>query len=215
MEIPKNWTFKSEEVATGFDKHVRETLPWYELATEAVAHVARHYINENGVIYDIGASTGNIGKALKTTIEARNAKLIAIEPSMEMADLYKGGGELVIANGENVDYESFDVAICFLSIMFIETNKRDAFMKKLRDNRKKGGAIIIFDKMEAIHGYFSTVMYRLTLAGKIAQGITPEQVMEKELSLSGVQRPINEKLLGNDAINWFRFGDFAGWIICD
>lgn len=215
MEIPKNWTFKSEEVATGFDKHVRETLPWYDLATEAVAHVARHYINENGVVYDIGASTGNIGNALAPTLKARNAKLFAIEPSMAMADLYAGGGDLIIANGEDVKYTQFDVAICFLSIMFIEPNKRDAFMKKLRDSKKKGGAIIIVDKMEAIHGYFSTVMYRLTLAGKIAQGITPEQVMEKELSLSGVQRPITESLLGDDAINWFRFGDFAGWIICD
>lgn len=215
MEIPKNWTFKSEEVASGFDKHVRETLPWYDLATDAVAHVARHYINEGGKVYDIGASTGNIGKALKQTLESRKAKLIAIEPSIPMAGLYEGGGQLLINNAEDIEYEDYDVAICFLSIMFMEPNKRDDFMTKLRKSRKKGGAIIIFDKMEPIHGYFSTVMYRLTLANKIAQGIKPEQVMEKELSLSGVQRPINEQLLGDDAINWFRFGDFAGWIICD
>lgn len=215
MEIPQNWTFKSEEVASGFDNHVRETLPWYDLATEAVAHVARHYINESGIVYDIGASTGNIGKALKTTLDSRKAKLIAIEPSIPMAGLYEGGGQLVINNAEDIEYEQYDVAICFLSIMFMEPDKRDDFMVKLRKSRKKGGAIIIFDKMEPKYGYFSTVMYRLTLANKMAQGIKAEQVMEKELSLGGVQRPINEALLGDDAINWFRFGDFAGWIICD
>ena len=30
MEIPKNWSFASQEVAKNFDNHVREQLPWYD-----------------------------------------------------------------------------------------------------------------------------------------------------------------------------------------
>ena len=29
----------------------------------------------------------------------------------------------------------------------------------------------------------------------------------------GIQRPINESELGEEAIEVFRFGDFAGWVI--
>jgi hypothetical protein len=35
---PKEWTFYSDAVADKFDRHVREILPWQDLATQAVAH---------------------------------------------------------------------------------------------------------------------------------------------------------------------------------
>ena len=66
MQIPKNWTFENTSVAQNFDKHVREQLPFYDLATNAISHIARHYIQENKLVYDIGASTGNIGNSDKT-----------------------------------------------------------------------------------------------------------------------------------------------------
>ena len=37
--------------------------------------------------------------------------------------------------------------------------------------------------------------------------------MEEELSLSGVPRPLYRGELGPDAVEVFRFGDFAGWLI--
>ncbi len=42
--IPKEWTFHSDTVADKFDRHVREQLSWYDLATQAVAHalIAQH-----------------------------------------------------------------------------------------------------------------------------------------------------------------------------
>ena len=62
-------------------------------------------------------------------------------------------------------------------------------------------------------GFLCWVLYGLTLAGKRAAGVTPDEIVEKELSLSGVQRPITEAQLAGEFYNWFRFGDFAGWLI--
>ena len=86
-------------------------------------------------------------------------------------------------------------------------------MLRLREKCKPGGAIIVFDKLEPIGGYASTVFYRLTLAGKKASGTNSDEIIEKELSLSGVQRPITEDQLAGDFINWFKFGDFSGYLI--
>ena len=55
LEIPKDWTFRSGEIANHFDQHVREQLPWYDVATNAVAQFSRYYIPQGGVVYDIGA----------------------------------------------------------------------------------------------------------------------------------------------------------------
>ena len=213
MEIPSNWTFETPGVAASFDRHVREQLPWYDLATNAVTHIARHYIPEGGLVYDLGAATGNIGRAIAPVLSDRNARLIGIEPSAEMVKRYEAPGEIVCAKAEDVDYEGFDLAVVFLTLMFIEPRKRIQLMNHLRLACRPGGAIVVFDKLEPVGGYLSTVFYRLTLAGKRAAGVTPDEIVEKELSLSGVQRPILESQLGGSAYLWFKFGDFAGWVI--
>jgi tRNA (cmo5U34)-methyltransferase len=213
MEIPSNWTFETAGVAAGFDRHVREQLPWYDLATNAITHIARHYIPEGGLVYDLGAATGNIGRAIAPVLEDRGARLIGIEPSAEMVKRYQAPGEIVCAKAEDHDYEGFDLAVVFLTLMFVEPRKRRGLMNKLRHACRPGGAIVVFDKLEPAGGYLSTVFYRLTLAGKRAAGVEASEIIEKELSLSGVQRPIVETQLSGESYQWFRFGDFAGWLI--
>ena len=215
IDIPGEWTFENKNVANGFDRHVREQLPWYDLVTGAVAHIARHYIPQNGVVYDVGALTGNIGNVLEPTLSQRKARLIPIEPSAEMCEKYDGPGEddMVQADACDVVFQPFDVAVCYLVLMFMPVDKRPAFIEKLRSNLRPGGAIVIVDKTEALSGYEATVFWRLALAGKMAADVPPEQIVSKELSLGGVQRPIDPAILGQDAKEWFRFGEFAGWII--
>ena len=213
MDIPSNWTFETPGVAAGFDRHVREQLPWYDLATNAITHIARHYIPDGGLVYDLGAATGNIGRAIAPVLEDRGARLIGVEPSAEMVKRYEAPGEIVCAKAEDVDYDGFDLAVVFLTLMFIEPRKRILLMNRLRHACRPGGAIVVFDKLEPAGGYLSTVFYRLTLAGKRAAGVSADEIIEKELSLSGVQRPILESQLGGPAYLWFKFGDFAGWVI--
>lgn len=213
MEIPREWSFENTAVASGFDRHVREQLPWYDLVTGALAHIARHYIPKNGLVYDIGASTGNIGLAIEETIKERKAQLIGIESSAEMCTLYKASGELVQIDALDYRFQPYDLAICYLVLMFLPIGKRQEFIDYLKSLIKPGGALLIVDKCEAATGYEATVFWRLTLAGKIAAGVEAKSVIAKELSLSGVQRPLDPAMLGDDAIEWFRFGDFAGWII--
>ncbi|MFZ4414924.1 MAG: methyltransferase domain-containing protein [Bacteroidales bacterium] len=216
MEIPKNWTFKNTSVAKGFDSHVREQLPWYDLATNMVSHIARHYLPENGVMYDIGASTGNIGNSLKNTLSDRKIKFIAIEQSEEMAQIYNGPDNLIIADALSFEFEKFDVAVIFLVAMFMPTSKRRLFLERLKEKINSGGIIIIFDKINYFDGYLSTVMHRLTMSEKIASGASSEDVFNKEMSLSGIQRPLPKyfiKSISPTAVEVFRFGEFCGWII--
>lgn len=212
MEIPRNWTFKTSDVADNFDRHVREQLPWYDLTTGVVSHVARHYIPQDGLVYDIGASTGNIGNAIANTLIDRKAKFIAIDNSEAMSAIYNGPGELVITDAADYNYEAFDLAVLYLCMMFIPPSKRCAFIQKLTKLIKPGGAIIVFDKFEPQGGYISSVLWRLALAGKAAAGVSSQEILEKELSLAGVQRPLSVNELP-PSVEIFRFGDFAGYII--
>lgn len=212
MEIPRDWTFKNVAVADAFDAHVREQLPWYDLTTGIVAHIARHYIPENGRVYDIGASTGNIGRALATTIESRHAEFVPIEASKEMCDIYVGPGDVVHADATKYEFKQFDLAICFLVLMFLTPYQRMELVNRLRLLCNLGGAILIFDKCQPVGGYPSTIMARMTLAGKVAAGAKAEDVIAKELSLAGAQRPLAKSELPANTIEIFRYGDFAGYL---
>lgn len=213
FQIPTDWTFRSSHVAESFEQHVREQLPWYELASGAVAHVARHYIPEGGLIYDVGASTGNIGRLLADTLASRNAQLIAIEASAEMADLYAGPGILETSDAVTYDYQQHDVAVLFLVVMFLPPATRRTYLHRLYERMNAGGAMVVVDKCDDTCGYIATILRRLTLAGKVATGTTADDIIAKELSLVGVQRPIDLADLPGDPQVFFRFGEFTGWII--
>lgn len=213
MKIPKDWTFKSADVAKEFDRHVREQLPWYDLATGVITHVARHYIPHGGTVYDIGASTGNIGKSLADIIKTRSVNFIPIDSSETMKGYYSGPGDLIIADACNFHFEPFDFAVCFLVLMFLPVSRRRSFLRHLRSLAKEGGAIVVFDKCVGGCGYASSVISKLALAGKLAAGIDSKLILAKEMSLAGVQRPIEVSELGVGAQEIFRFGDFGGWIL--
>lgn len=213
MKIPDEgaWTFENAEIAKAFDDHVREQLPWYDLATGVVAHLIRHYLPEWGVLLDIGASTGNVSLSVSRTIKDRGATVIPIEPSREMANVYRGHGKVIVERAEEHSYQPFDVAVLFLTMMFVPVRHRSRLIAELRKQCRPGGCIIIFDKTAERSGYLSTVINRLTIAGKVANQTPSDEIIKKELSLSGCQRPYTCEVDG--AIEVFRFGDFAGWII--
>jgi len=197
----------------GFDDHVREQLPWYDMATQIISHVARHYIPERGIVYDIGASTGNVGNAIKDTLESRNAIFTAIDNSPDMVKIYQGPKECLLADALEYDFDEFDFSVVFLVIMFLPVAKRREWMQAMTKRIKKGGAMLVFDKCEQANGYAGTVISRLAMVEKLRNGVPADQVLEKELSLAGVQRPIASDEIPKNAIEIFRFGDFAGWII--
>mgnify|MGYP003626730214 CR=1 FL=1 len=219
MKIPSEWTFKSSEVANGFDRHVREQLPWYDLMSGAVAHIARHYIPEGGLIYDLGSSTGNTFDLISDQLKTRSAKYIGVDNSSQMVSSaqikYQNDDEAEFVCGDmgRMEVESFDVAICFLSLMFLSVRERTLLIEKLLREVRIGGAIIIVDKIGAPSGYVGTIMRRLTLAGKVASGVSADEIMQKELSLIGVQRPMSKHELPTCALKVFQFGEFSGYVI--
>lgn len=216
LEIPKvgMWSFHSVEVARKFDAHVREQLPWYDHLLDCISLIGAHYIPENGQVYDIGASTGNVGLALRKHVVTRNAKLVSIEKSLEMSRNHKGlPGEWVTEDALKYDFARFDFAVLNLVLMFLPVGERVEFVRKLRGLLKPGGAMVIVDKVLAPPGYLGTVLRRMAISWKLAAGASPEDVVAKELSLGGVQRPISPAIIPAGAFEFFRFGEFAGWVV--
>lgn len=213
LEVPREWTFRSKDVAKRFDAHVREQLPWYELATGIVAHVARSYVPEGGFVIDVGCSTGNVGRALAPMLKARKARMLGIDAAPEMLDVYEGPDAFAIMDARECDFagKQPDLIVCFLALQFVPVKDRNVLITKMQKALQPGGALIVFDKMVPRPGYVGTVAYRLTLAAKHEAGASPAEIVAKELSIAGVQRPLAEFEL-DGFCELFRFGDFAGFV---
>ena len=216
----KSWTFDSKEIAETFDNHVREQLPWYELVTEAVTYITRNYLPHRGVVVDIGASTGNMVHKIAPLVSERLGEIVAIEKSASMCDVlrnkYTKKNDWIHVKEMDITKTIMpkgDVYIMFLTMMFIPVEHRKALINSMRANCKRGGVIVVVDKVCDHQGYFSTVLKRLTMHFKLQQGAKPEDVLTKEMSLAGIQIPIDPAILGDEAKQFFRMGEFAGWVI--
>jgi tRNA (cmo5U34)-methyltransferase len=220
MYQKKSWTFESEEIADKFNDHVREQLPWYDMVSDAVAYIVRNYLTEGERITDHGSSTGNMIHKLLPLVTERKATIHGIEKSFSM---YQKMQErffdlhlecLSLEAGDICDYgfEESQVHIIFLTLMFVPVHKRQELLDTIKQKTKKGGVIIIVDKILDHNGYFATVLKRLGMHWKIQQGAQLEDVIQKEMSLAGVQIPIDSELI-KDGKEFFRMGEFAGWVI--
>lgn len=218
MNIPEHWTFHSPEVANRFEEHVREQLPWYDMVTDAVAYIVRNYLTQHQRVVDIGASTGNMINKLMPLLIEREAYVTAIEDSGAMIDVleerFKDHHNVTIEHADVVtaQLDPVQVHIMFLTMMFIPVHLRATLITRLIANTRKGGVIIIVDKVADHNGYFATVLKRLGMHWKINQGAKLEDVAKKEMSLAGVQIPLDPAMLPN-AKEFFRMGEFAGWVI--
>jgi tRNA (cmo5U34)-methyltransferase len=213
-----SWTFNTPEIVNKFDDHVREQLPWYDLVTDAVVYIVRNYLTEHERVVDVGASTGNMIEKLMPMLLERKAYATAIESSDSMVD------KLVekFRDNHNVTIEKDDIRTChldsvqvhvmFLTMMFIPVHQREMVLNRLRAKTKKGGVIVLVDKVCDHGGYFATVLKRLGMHWKIQQGAKLGEVTDKEMSLAGVQIPYDPAMIP-DGKQFFRMGEFAGWVI--
>lgn len=213
MEIPKAWTFEDDAVAAAFEEHVREQLPFYDMMTRAVVHVVAHYLPRGGKMLDVGASTGNVGRACAELIASRGAVLSSYEPSAEMRAKWRGPGSLDPQSAEEIEWPDHDVSTFVLTAMFVPVALRRDALAKAYAALRDGGVMIVVDRTPPVRGYPASVFWRLTLAEKVRAGAPKDQVLEKELSLIGVQRPLSLHDLPGNPVEFFRFGDFAGWLI--
>jgi tRNA (cmo5U34)-methyltransferase len=208
----KDFKFTGEMTGKNFDLHVNEQLPFYSMLTNAVAMIVRNYLPKNGRLYDIGASTGNITKAIAGFAKDRETEVISIDNSGDMISTWNGYGVCTKADAQYYSYEKFDVAVCFLVLMFMTKEERSFLIKKLKNRMNEGGIIIIVDKITVEGGYFGTVLRRMTFDYKLKNGALPDEIINKELSLSGIQRPFDEHETEGFR-EFFRLGEFVGWVI--
>jgi tRNA (cmo5U34)-methyltransferase len=209
---PALWSFELPAVASHFECHVREQLPFYDLATQAVADLVRFYLQHNGLLVDIGCATGNVSRACSAVLEERQASALSIEPSSEMVERFHGVGKVVKGRAEDAELPASDVIVSFLTLAFVPPRVRRSLLARLLGSVNPGGAVILVERVEASGN--ATASRLLLSAAKLRNGASAEEVVRKEVSIGGVLRPVDASMLERMG-GWlfFAYGDFRGYVI--
>jgi len=204
--------FEFSKIAEKFDEHLSGQLYWHSnFVNHFLPEVASIFMAEKTNCYDFGASTGNVELALSSMINSRSINFIPVEKCKEMAERYKGESTVVIGDFLTVFMNEFSFATCILSLCFVHPSKREDFIDSLKSSCMVGGAFVILEKMKSKAGYLGTALNRVTWRNKIQNGECIEMVVNKELSLSGVQYPLSEKEVEGMELIW-AYGDFRAYI---
>lgn len=229
------WTFKSEEIADSFDNHVRTQLPFYDMVLDSLVSMIKNFLPVGGIVTDMGCATGNLYFKLREELNRREASYHGIDGSDEMVDRFKSriketkdtyNYNLYAYDLDELWDESRDtfpsmkenawavpnVVVMNLTYMFLDPETRHEWLDFWKERVKAHGAVIIVDKCREERGHLSTIYQRMLWDFK-SKHSTLEEIIQKELSLRGVQIPEKRKLfLDHGFEEWFRYGDFSGFI---
>lgn len=205
--------FSFDLVADDFNTHLTGQLPWYEsFMNGMLPEIASFFIRNESIVYDFGASTGNVQKRINNLVILRQAKFFPIEQNKKMINSYYNKKTNVInSDFTKIQLEEYSFATCILSLSFVHPHFRSSFLSKIKQKCEKGGAFLILEKFSNRGGTLGTIFNRITWANKVSSNQDLNMIVEKELGLSGVQFPLSdEEVFDMDLV--YAYGDFKAYL---
>lgn len=145
MNLDKsNWKFDGSVVPV-FDEHVRQSVPMYDEIHRQIAEMSAWFLEEGTNVYDIGSSTGEVIKNLKSSYPDKNIEIIGIDNSPEMTEKAIGTFkkednvrfELVDLTKEEYEIKNASLITSVLTAQFIPPRFRQELINKVYSGLKK------------------------------------------------------------------------------
>lgn len=179
----QKWVF-DEKVAARFTNEAEQHIPLYWQTIELSVETIKTSFNTNAKILEIGCATGN---TLAYLVSQGFSQLIGCDSSPAMLDkAYQKLQHFQIPLIETahfpIQYAPFDVVMCNWTMHFIK--EREQYIQAIFKGLKSGGLFMMTDKTIQ-----SDAMKMLYHHFKLKQGLTLEQIEQKDRTLQGVLVP--------------------------
>lgn len=192
-QIKKQFEF-DESVASVFDDMLERSIPFYQEQVQLIAHFASLYLQDSGIVYDLGSSTGNVLFALHKLCP--KAKLIGIDNSRAMCEraLLKAGAygvnaEFVCEDFFHYPFDKSNVVIASWTMQFVRPLMREKMIQKIFDSLKEGGVFLMSEKVLGEDKQMSRTMIEYYHQYKIQKGYSQFEINQKREALENVLIP--------------------------
>lgn len=189
-----------ERVVSVFPDMINRSVPGYAMIVPLIAMLARRYALPGSVIYDLGCSLGAVSLAMRRTVAAESARIVAIDNSPDMIGQLRrilaaeeAPGllpiDVLLRDIRDVVIDNASVVVLNFSLQFIEPAQRADVLAGVAAGMRKGGVLLLSEKVcfkdpreqqlqEAWHHDF-----------KRAQGYSDLEIARKRDALENVMKP--------------------------
>jgi tRNA (cmo5U34)-methyltransferase len=189
--IKKTWKFNSN-VTKSFDKHIKKSVPFYEISHEITCDISKFFLKENSVCYDIGCSTGTLLNKIKLENSGKKLKFIGVDESKAMIKLAKKKFKnisFINSELEKIKFIKNDLITSLYTMQFVKPKTRQHLFDKIYKSLNWGGAFIMFEKIRGSDARFQDILNFNYFDFKKKMGFSEKEILNKEISLRGVLEP--------------------------
>lgn len=178
-------------------KHMELSIPGYKDGHKIIKIISHYFIREETHIYDIGCGPGVlIDELSKEHCEKKMVNFSGIDPYIRSQKSYyqrRGGkkGHKIIFKGssaQDIEFEICDMAVFYYSLQFMEIQEKIVVLTKAAKALKRGGCIIIFEKVIDENPIIQEMIVTSYEKWKLEQGIDEKSIIQKKFSLMGTLR---------------------------
>lgn len=214
------WKF-DEEVAKQFDEHVRQSVYMYDEFHKNIINMSKFFIEEDTNILDVGTSTGELLNKLPYN---EKCNYIGIDTELAMINQAKTKIEkhikLEVGDILNYNINNCSIITMVLVLQFIKHRNKQKAIDNIYKSLNKGGVLFFVDKIKTpipdIHDMYNDLYYDF----KIKNDLTHKDVIDKNVSLRGVQKALtldeNLEIIRNAGFKnidiFMKYNNFVGII---
>jgi tRNA (cmo5U34)-methyltransferase len=191
------WTFGNEG-AGSFDEHISRSVPLYAEGHKLVCALSDFFVKSGSMAYDIGCSTGTLTVALaRHNLPKKGARFVGVD--IELGMIEKAMCKKAAAGLDNVDFiaddvllmdlEPADMIVCYYTVQFIRTSRRQELIDRFYRALSWGGALLLFEKVRGPDARFQDILTALYNDYKLDRGYAADEIVSKARSLKGILEP--------------------------
>ncbi len=185
-------------IAAVFQDMIRRSVPGYATLLSMLPVFAREYVRENSLCYDLGCSLGASALALRSGIQHKGCRIVAVDSAPAMLDRFRSileldsstvPVEMVCDDVRNVEISNASVVAMNFTMQFIPLPDRLALLTKVCDGLLPGGVLLLSEKIRFADKWQQETHTALHHAFKKANGYSELEISQKRSALEKVLLP--------------------------
>lgn len=228
-ERPREDFVFDEKVAAVFTDMIGRSVPGYATIISMIGVLANRYCSKGSNLYDLGCSLGGATLAMAHHINHRDYQLMAVDNSEAMISRLRSTLDnsdesypIVLSQADitNIEIRDASVVVLNFTLQFIAPAQREALMRKIYSGMRKGGILILSEKIRLADEDLNTLLIDMYHQFKEAQGYSKLEISQKRSALENVLIPETlaehkTRLLNagfHSVDSWFQCFNFASMI---
>lgn len=188
----------TKEVSDVFDDMLERSVPFYREIVRMIAELSETFYQKDTVIYDLGASTGNILQEISAQMGEKAFRYTGIDNSASMVEQassrdysLSGGQSADFVEGDIADYnyKNASVIISAFTFQFLRPMVRSALVRDIYSSLKPGGAFILAEKVLEDHSEVSRLFVEYYYRFKRRNHYSETEIARKREALENVLIP--------------------------